>query len=651
MMSSSSYHSTGSTSNSSSMTSTTAAKAPASSRLPPDGHEFPADYLDAPESRTGSSWKILGRDERSGRSVKDKIALFTHDPPPSNSSTLRQPARKYPIINTLSCSVDNLSRTSPMSSPVIRTSLPRSGQLSTIKSGSGCSSSASSTTSERSRSLLDVNSRKTSSSMTQLSVNVESRRKSLSSKLRGLVIPDVVDGPSSTIDLPEIISKDSVLAVAGLGPLASPLRRSPVSPDVTDSVAQQQKRTSTSLSSLPWKSSSPTLPKYSPAFKRKELTVLPTTAVAATRMVGGSISPPSSKPPAVPALVVAVSGVDVEESGTNSADDTDGDSAVSSSRSSFSPTGSPLPERASSAEDSATSARVLKAQSVEALNRKNVLQSARFSSGIGSSTAAIPSPSHHLLNAVATTEAGSRIERSTPRLRLSSSERLEVKTAFITDVVDPTNRSSPIPSATRRTSASKDVKSFRALAEQWEAIASTEVTATPSPPSVAPPPPPPTSEPPQLQQQQAEPILPASPSPLPSSSSISGSTRQRSKSGNGAVVVEMRKAFERVKEELMEETSTPDESCKPHGIFSLSSSSLSSAFHHPWNMNHHHLHHPHYYHHTRMSSLDSTTSEDMPQPFAFQHGAYGIPFGVRDNYGSITSLASSTSLISPQVNK
>ena len=32
------------------MTSTTAAKAPASSRLPPDGHEFPADYLDAPES-------------------------------------------------------------------------------------------------------------------------------------------------------------------------------------------------------------------------------------------------------------------------------------------------------------------------------------------------------------------------------------------------------------------------------------------------------------------------------------------------------------------------------------------------------------------------------------------------------------------------
>ena len=237
--------------------------------------------------------------------------------------------------------------------------------------------------------VVDVNSRKTSSSMTQLSV-VE-RRKSLSTKLRGLVIPDVVDGGSTdrptVIDLPEIISKDSVLAVAaaggGLGPLTSPLR-SPVSPDVTDSAAQQQKRTSTALSSLPWKSNSPTLPKYSPAFKRKELTVLPAGRLSGSGSISPS-SPPSSKPPpppSIPSLVVAVSA---EESGTMSADDTDGDSAVSSSRSSFSPSGSPLPERASSssAEDSnttsaaATSAlRVLKAQSVEALNRKNVLQSA-----------------------------------------------------------------------------------------------------------------------------------------------------------------------------------------------------------------------------------------------------------------------------------
>ena len=620
----------------------------ASSRLPPDGHEFPADYLDASDNRTGSSWKILGRDERSERSVKDKIALFTHDPPATTTSTLRQPARKYPIINTLSCSVDNLSRTSPMSSPVIRTSLAgRIGHgqlLSTIKSGSGCSSSASSTTS----SLLDVNSRKTSSSMTQLSV-VE-RRKSLSTKLRGLVIPDVVDGGSTdrptVIDLPEIISKDSVLAVAaaggGLGPLTSPLR-SPVSPDVTDSAAQQQKRTSTALSSLPWKSNSPTLPKYSPAFKRKELTVLPAGRLSGSGSISPS-SPPSSKPPpppSIPSLVVAVSA---EESGTMSADDTDGDSAVSSSRSSFSPSGSPLPERASSssAEDSnttsaaATSAlRVLKAQSVEALNRKNVLQSARFSSGgVGS---AVPSP--HLLTTV---EAGSRIERSSPRLRLSSSERLEVKTAFITDVVEPTNRSSLNPPR-RPSAASKDVKSFRALAEQWEAIATTEVAAAavvPSPPTVAPPPPPPTTEPPSLNQPEL--VLP-SPSPL---SSSLPSARQRSKSGSGAVVVEMRKAFERVKEELMEETSSES---KPHGIFSMSSSSSTlSSYHHPY-MNHYHPHHPHYYHHTRMSSLDSTTSDDMPQPFGFSHGAYGIPFGVRDTYGSISSLASSTSLISPQV--
>ena len=60
-----------------------------------------------------------------------------------------------------------------------------------------------------------------------------------------------------------------------------------------------------------------------------------------------------------------------------------------------------------------------------------------------------------------------------------------------------------------------------------------------------------------------------------------------------------------------------------------------------------------------MSSLDSNTSEDSSLPFGYGYGFggvgyggyYGGPFGigVRDNYGSITSLASSTSLISPQV--
>jgi len=49
-----------------------------------------------------------------------------------------------------------------------------------------------------------------------------------------------------------------------------------------------------------------------------------------------------------------------------------------------------------------------------------------------------------------------------------------------------------------------------------------------------------------------------------------------------------------------------------------------------------------------MSSLDSNTSgEDGSFPYG-GFGHYGIGIGLRDHYGSITSLASSTSLISPQ---
>jgi len=113
----------------------------------------------------------------------------------------------------------------------------------------------------------------------------------------------------------------------------------------------------------------------------------------------------------------------------------------------------------------------------------------------------------------------------------------------------------------------------------------------------------------------------------------SSSTRSRATG-----VMEIRQAFERVREELENADSS---SCsaldyvsnnggKPHSIFNL----------------------PGHYHHVRMNSLDSMTSEEggMSFPFGGGYGGGG-PFGVRDNYGSITSLASSTSLISPQVRR
>merc|ERR1712123_497353 len=57
--------------------------------------------------------------------------------------------------------------------------------------------------------------------------------------------------------------------------------------------------------------------------------------------------------------------------------------------------------------------------------------------------------------------------------------------------------------------------------------------------------------------------------------------------------------------------------------------------------------------HNRMSSLDSTTSEESSIPTPHFHGSVssltsGHGGGLRDHYGSISSLASSTSVISPQ---
>ncbi|XP_046398029.1 serine/arginine repetitive matrix protein 2-like isoform X2 [Ischnura elegans] len=53
--------------------------------------------------------------------------------------------------------------------------------------------------------------------------------------------------------------------------------------------------------------------------------------------------------------------------------------------------------------------------------------------------------------------------------------------------------------------------------------------------------------------------------------------------------------------------------------------------------------------HTRVSSLDSTTSEESYMPAPAHHGSVNnLASNHRDQFGSITSLASSTSLISPQ---
>ena len=876
---------------------------PPSSRLPPDGHEFPANYDEnavdlssskcRPQRSSGgnaaANWRS-NRDERSERSVRDKIALFTHDDrgqirsaaaaattaTPTVTSTTPLKSRrentslgssptdtKY-VAKTLSYSVDNLSSSvnnntngtsnnnnnNNNSSATLKTlqgsakgplssGLPRSRDF-------AAATGESSNLSERSRSLLDVaqSSQKRHSvgnlaatlaqRKTSLMNLAESRRKSIS-KLRGLVIPDPVEmksdarlrSPRGIIDLPEIISKDSVLAQGKAVNLATLSRTDPLrgsqssvtsstSSDATDSALKK-----TSLTSLPWKSNSAsnTLPKYSPAFKRKELTVprsyvldsgqverpAPSTktGTAGTHDTVKQTPPvpllplpplPASKPPAVSPAKDLIDVVDSRTPSTvtsshshEESSDTDGDSALSSSRSSFSQSESPIPSadnkdeaKMSHQESStaavtaaATAARVLKAHSVEALNRKNVLQSARYSSGGGlDSPTSPPTPTEsrplklsspnrssdslsspkdpspllarsrkapdfeQTLKMFASSEKEAKSERMSPK-SLRSGDRLEIKTAFINDVYDdassiqttndrldikvspvdvtvmPTPVTRKISSgseSSRRNSnemdskflASKpsggngnvqrdtprEVKSFRALAERWEAM----VQDTPvSSGSSSPLSPPAKSFPPVLSIAAAASkkldvkvneddddysikrfslLSKLSHEAMSYESSVdhadhessftvvtsSMSTNNSSRSSKSmAGVVEIRKAFERVRGELETESSSNmdlpmglnahDELSsetfnifKPHGIFSMSSnsnfasnSSCSTSYH------------------TRMSSLDSNTSgEDGSFPYG-GFGHYGIGIGLRDHYGSITSLASSTSLISPQV--
>jgi len=182
---------------------------------------------------------------------------------------------------------------------------------------------------------------------------------------------------------------------------ADPLRGSQSS--VTSSASSESfdartpKKTA-SLTSLPWKTAGSggsggsgsgvggsgvgvsTLPKYSPAFKRKELTVPRCYDVTAAPAL------PTAKPPPPPPATAATLTPTIETTpthpGQEESSDTDGDSALSSARSSFSQSESPVPQSAAVPE-APPAPRVLKAHSVEALNRKNVLQSARYSSGGG----------------------------------------------------------------------------------------------------------------------------------------------------------------------------------------------------------------------------------------------------------------------------
>ena len=193
---------------------------------------------------------------------------------------------------------------------------------------------------------------------------LEQRRRSALSKLKGLVIPE---------------NNETVTTSSNV--------ESPNSKNV--------------LPSPPWKTSNSTLPKYSPAFKRKPFAVY-----GSSVKTNSEIATPKPKPAerrftenVEPKIPKRLSVSSTTSSHIKSDNDSDNDSAVSSGRSSLShgsasPPPAPQPtERKTSAKKSdpidedeaaaaAESLRILKKDSVEAINRRNIIESCRTSSGV-----------------------------------------------------------------------------------------------------------------------------------------------------------------------------------------------------------------------------------------------------------------------------
>ncbi|KAK3923176.1 Pro-interleukin-16 [Frankliniella fusca] len=420
---------------------------PSASRQPPDGDEFPPRYHDqgplgpgallpAHEGKTGVSASLApppplpltnppamenGRgwrkDERSERSVRDKIAMFTTactasvaaaPAPPPPASLTRRLSNKFkstedvfsilggdvvdaaaPDAKARSRSVVAVDRvgkpSSPETPPLSSASSSSSAyssfcspetSLSPTLNGSPFESSAPSSTLPRKsgpvvtratsfsghpRSAPATAPHHTSNGSNgangangaavdearraSLLALVEQRRRSIS-KLRGLVIPDKVpDQGTPVVDLPEIRSKDALL-------IASSQQQQRYHHDVAAAyytpVSQQAAPpTAPVLSSPPWKSQGASnLPKYSPAFKRKSLTVR---SVSATPLLPSKPSHDlliGDLPAKTTTTTTPPSSAFLSDSGRSAEEESDNDSAVSSSRSSishgFSPPASPL---------------------------------------------------------------------------------------------------------------------------------------------------------------------------------------------------------------------------------------------------------------------------------------------------------------------
>lgn len=697
------------------------------------------EHPGAKPSRT-SQWR---QDEKSGKSVRDKIAMFSSvpDQPVSpanvnnnNNNFFSGKLNKYKSsedvfyddeadcirdLKTFSksvVSVDKIGRKNPYGES---NATPRSLDFSTRTQSTtdltSCSSSAyssscspdsslSSTTSSylgysstlprknnqtkndlksngvtratsfsahgRSQSLLDVQSPYRFKSdvspeddkHSSLHLLVEQRRKNMS-KLRGLVIPEKLTETRPIFDLPEIKSRDSILATT-----LSYRDDNKLNSNSHFKGGGYTQQAQTNLISPPWKNQK-NIPKYSPAFKRKSISVY------------GKESPPSkppSKPPRTKLLEpldfiidrsrVVSSSTDLYGRAGRSEDDSDNDSAVSSSRSSishgFSPPASPLLDsshrpvtRTLSSETTASGGsnastltsgssssdgnnkRILKPQSVEAINRKNVLTSAKYSRGFDAKSGSPLIQRKHVTDRNEEDEESyesyaRRYSNETISYKLadsyvtSGSKPTDVKIAFLNNV-DTTDygkkkvektESSPCISTTNVLPSPAPRRTSVPFASPYEEDKKSPLTPKTSTESL---------------RSRASSVDTIVENYVPDSRKGSGVTdsvelyarlqtaqmKIPDKNRRSVSVNDIRKAFEKAEANLAANNvrSYNSKTSVPYGADG---------------------------NHVRVSSLDSTASEDS---CALTSNHYGSSSNLqREQFGSITSLASSTSLISPQ---
>ncbi|CAH0562357.1 unnamed protein product [Brassicogethes aeneus] len=308
---------------------------PSDSRQPPDGHEFP-DYVEFQQQKTMASF-----------------------PKPTNKVY-----KSIENINLTECSLNfaksNNNGDIIFSTDDIKFTSNEPAKLHT-----------------RSQSLIDM-STFSKEKNDKFSMMIEHRRKGLS-KLKGLVIPENVNEEvAPSVNLPEIKSVTNVI------PVKQDDFRVP-------EVNQVSEFTKPSLTSPPWACQTSTFPKYSPAFKRKSLQVYTTKEKSKPSKleVDESLSDPPKSLESITSPTRSDYSFDYVSSAKKDAlkkesskdDESDNDSAVSSSQSSYrcSPPASPTCNDYDKSED--FNNRLLKPSSVEAINRKNILASAKCRSG------------------------------------------------------------------------------------------------------------------------------------------------------------------------------------------------------------------------------------------------------------------------------